>query len=117
MTLAVPVWEGRISPVFDVARHLLLVEVEDGLVKSRQERDVREHLPDSWVPMLAEMGVDSLICGAITNALSAALVRHGIQLTPWIKGEVDHVLSAYLSGELSDPRFVMPGTRQEATPT
>ena len=116
MTLVVPVWEGRISPVFDVARHLLLVEVEDGLESSREERDVCEHSPYGWVPMLAEMGVDSLICGAITNALSAALVRHGIQITPWIKGEVDHVLSAYFSGELSDPRFVMPGTRREASP-
>ena len=117
MTLAVPVWEGRISPVFDVARHLLLVEVEDGLEKSRQERDVSEPLPDGWIPMLAELGVDSLICGAITKSLSVALVRHGIQITPWIKGEVDHVVSAYLSGELSDPRFVMPGAMREVSPT
>ena len=89
MRLAVPIWEGRISPVFDVARHLLLVEAENGLERSREERAVGEHSPYSWVPMLAELGVDSLICGAITEALSAALTGHGIRVIPWIRGEVE----------------------------
>ena len=117
MRLAVPIWEGRISPVFDVARHLLLVEAENGLERSREERAVGEHSPYSWVPMLAELGVDSLICGAITEALSAALTGHGIRVIPWIRGEVDEVLSAYFSGELSEIRLLMPGTRQVPSPT
>jgi predicted Fe-Mo cluster-binding NifX family protein len=109
MTLAVPVWEGRISPVFDVARHLLLVEVEDGLESSREERTVSDPTPYRWGPMLAEMGVDSLICGAISDEVSCALARHGVQIIPWIRGEVDDVTSAFLSGELRHPRFMMPG--------
>lgn len=111
MTLAMPIWEGRISPVFDVARHLLLVELENGSERSRQERLVTEHSLHNWVTMLAELGVDSLVCGAITDELAAALMRGGVQIVPWIKGEVQPVLAAYLAGELSDPSFAVPGSR------
>ena len=29
MKVAVPDWEGRVSPVFDVARQVLLVDLDD----------------------------------------------------------------------------------------
>jgi len=116
MTLAVPFWEGRISPVFDVAGHLLLVQVDNGRERSRDEKSIDDHSLCRWTSLMTELGVDVLICGAISDELSSALARIGIGIIPWTKGEVNHVLSAYLSGQLSDPRFVMPGSRPELRP-
>lgn len=110
MTLGIPVWEGRVSPVFDVARHLLTVDVERGVESDRRERAVSNSSPHGWPATLAELGVDVLVCGAISDEILAALTRGGVGVVPWIRGEVDQVVSAYLSGELSDPRFLVPGT-------
>jgi len=106
-----PVWDGRISPVFDVAGHLLLVQVDDGRAGSRDEKSIGDHSLRRRTSLMRELGVDVLICGAISYELSSALTRVGVQIVPWIKGEVSQVLPAYLSGHISDPRFVMPGSR------
>ena len=37
MRIAVPIWEDRISPVFDTASRLLIVEMEDQKDTSRFE--------------------------------------------------------------------------------
>jgi hypothetical protein len=37
MRIAIPQWQGRVSPVFDVAANLLLVEVDDTGEVGRQE--------------------------------------------------------------------------------
>ena len=37
MKVAIPTWRDRVSPVFDVAQHLLLLELTDGAEVSRQE--------------------------------------------------------------------------------
>ena len=64
MKLAIPVWQGRISPVFDVAGQLLLVELADGREVARQERMVDETAADERSRKLAELGVETLICAA-----------------------------------------------------
>lgn len=37
MKIAIPVWKGNVSSVFDFAHKLLLVELENGAEKSRRE--------------------------------------------------------------------------------
>ena len=62
MKLALPVWQGRISPVFDVAGQLLLVELSNGREVARGERLVEESTDDERAKKLAELGVGTLIC-------------------------------------------------------
>jgi hypothetical protein len=38
MRIAIPQWQGRVSPVFDVAGILLLIDIEDGREIGREER-------------------------------------------------------------------------------
>ena len=37
MKAAIPIWQGRVSPVFDVAERLLVVDHEDGMESGRHE--------------------------------------------------------------------------------
>ena len=64
---------------------------------------------DRRADRLAQQGVDTLICGAISRALESLLTARGVQVIPRVCGSVDEVLGAFCTGELDDERFAMPG--------
>ena len=66
MKMALTVWGNRISPVFDAAHMLLVVEVENTKIISRRYEPFYPELPTRLALRLAEMNVATLICGAIS---------------------------------------------------
>ena len=107
--VAVSTHSGRISPVFDVAECLLLLDTEgDRLVRRREER-IAELEPLHRVRRLSELGVEALICGAISGPLEERLAETGIQVISQRCGPIDDVLRAFVSGELREGAFLMPG--------
>lgn len=109
MRLAVAEWRGRISPVFDFTRSVWLIDVEDGREVRRQLYRLRELEPFPRAAELVELGVQVLLCGAISAPLEAALIRHGIEVVGFVCGPVERVLTAYFNGELAQPGFLLPG--------
>ncbi|MFH0965685.1 MAG: NifB/NifX family molybdenum-iron cluster-binding protein [Planctomycetota bacterium] len=107
--MAMPIWNGRISPVFDTAQRLLVCDLEKGEVLSRREEDIRAGTPDCRVTQLTRHGIDALVCGAISRPLAGMVVASGVRLVPFVAGAVDDVLRAFVAGELPDPAFLMPG--------
>ena len=67
MRLAIPTWNGRISPVFDVAKRLLLVDLDKGGEVGREETVLEATDVSSRASRIAELSVDTLICGAISG--------------------------------------------------
>jgi predicted Fe-Mo cluster-binding NifX family protein len=104
------VFNGRVSPVFDAARRIRIVEIDDGTEVLRTEHSVGDMLPWQRVKLLGEQGVTHLICGAISMPVMNLLMAHGIKVTPNIAGYVDEVLRAYASSRLLSPQFMMPGS-------
>ena len=113
--VALPVWMGRISPLFDTARRLLLVKGKDGREAGRYEMIIDESCLLRRVRKLAESGADALICGGISRSCGYMVSAAGIEIISFVTGPVDDVLDAYFSGKLSDPRFLMPGCRRRGT--
>jgi predicted Fe-Mo cluster-binding NifX family protein len=109
MRLAIPVWNGRVSPVFDTAARMLVVEVEQAGEQSRREEALSDSLPTWRVRRLVDLGVEVLICGAVSRPLAALLGGAGIRIVPWTAGPIEDVLHAYLAGGLPHPRWTMPG--------
>ncbi len=109
MKVAIPHWRGRISPVFDVAGSVLVVELRDGVEQAR--RDVAFNCEDLQrrAARLAETGADVLICGAISRPLEMALSTAGIDVIGQTCGEVEQVLAAFARGQLRPDAFLMPG--------
>ena len=105
MRLAVPIWGDRLSPVLDVARRLLLLEVDDGRVMSRMEHDLSSA---DRAQAASQLGVTVLICGAVSLQLSRRLSAAGVVVIPNVCGAVEEVVHAYLSGVLLDGSFTMP---------
>jgi predicted Fe-Mo cluster-binding NifX family protein len=58
---------------------------------------------------LVELGIETLICGAITRNLNAVIFSYGIQVIPFVAGDLHEVVQAWLRGCLARDSFVMPG--------
>ena len=106
MRVAVPICRGRISPVFDVAQRLRLVEAEEDVVARQAEHVVCGDRKGE----LTELGVNVLICASVSRELKNALRAQGIEVIAGICGSVDEVVGAYLAGRLGDDEFAMPGS-------
>ena len=119
MKIAMPVWEGRVSPLFDVARQLLVVEIEEGREVSRWEVSLNDEWPPNRVSQLVDLAVEVLICGGISRLLADSLRSAGITVVSQIKGKSEQILVAFLNGEFPSPRFSMPGATMplKATPS
>ena len=109
MRIGIPVWGSRISPVFDTARNLVVVDVAEGREVGRTEDDLTGVLPAQRAARLRSLGVEALLCGAISRPLAGMLASYGIAVVPWMSGSFEEVLSAYASGLLSVERYAMPG--------
>jgi predicted Fe-Mo cluster-binding NifX family protein len=111
MRIAIPHWQGRVSPVFDAAGSVLLIDIEDGGESQRRERRLTRTDAAARASEFLKLGADVLICGAISAPLEAALVSSNVEVIGFICGPVEEVLAAFLKNELSDTAFGMPGSR------
>lgn len=109
--MAVPSFEGRISPVFDWAQRLVVVDHNGKSGSPRGEVDLSGVLPPFRAGRLAELGVQTLLCGGISAPVAEMVEAEGIRVIPGLAGKVDAVLQAFLAGRLPDPAFAMPGWR------
>jgi len=111
MKLAVPVSRGSVSPVFDTAGNLVVVEFDGRREVSRREIDLPQGSLSDRVNRVAGAGIDVLLCGAISKHLLDMLEGIGVATIPFLSGEVDALLAVFHDGRLPDPRFMMPGCR------
>jgi len=109
MNIAIPVYNGNVSNVFDFAHRLLVVGIEGGRETNRSETELKNLSLPQRAGRLKALGVDVLVCGAISKVLANMITASGIQLLPYVTGRVDNVLQAYLNGQLVRPKFSMPG--------
>jgi predicted Fe-Mo cluster-binding NifX family protein len=109
MKVALTVWDGRISPVFDVCREALVLTIEDNVVASRASENIDAANAALKVDRLRALGVETLICGAISEPLHHELTARGVKVLGFVAGEIDEVVQAFLSGRLPGPSLAMPG--------
>lgn len=109
MRVALTAWGDIISPVFDSARMLLMVEVENGEIANRSYEMFMPEISSRLAGMLNGFSVDVLICGAISQIPAGIIETSGIRLIPFVSGNVEEVLAAYAMGAQIVPKFSMPG--------
>jgi len=109
MKIIIPCWQGRVSPLFDAACTVLLIEIANGRELSRMVRPLEGPDPLQRVGQTVGFGADILICGAISGQLECMLRSTGLQVISNICGAIDDVLSAYAEGSLLNTPFLLPG--------
>ena len=109
MKVAIAVWEDRVSSVLDFSQQLFVVELKEGGETSRVQVALAEQSALAKLAQLRELGIDVLICGAVSQPLAMAFRASGIRLLPYVTGKVDDVLKAYQADDLDLPQFKLPG--------
>lgn len=109
--VAVTVWGERLSPVFDVARRVLLLTVHDGAVVDRREVELSAATGEVNLAALSALGVDLLLCGAVSRSVAERAASLGVRLVAFLAGDAEAVIGAHLDGRLPSAAFAMPGCR------
>lgn len=110
MRIALTVWNGRIAPLFDVASTLVLTDTgEEAADRSRVIAVPEAAGRMQRVSLLAANGVEVLICGAVSRQVHRLISSTGIEVHPFVSGDVEEVMEAFLSGDLDTDSFRMPG--------
>ena len=113
-TLAIPIWNDRVSTTFDFAQTLLVVEVSGEREISRKTIVLKDEPAERKAHEIRDMGVQVVLCGALSRPLAQAVTQRGIEIIPYVTGHVDDVLAVYLCGRLTEPLFLQPGCRPGA---
>ncbi len=109
MKVAITAWEKIISPVFDSARMLLIVEIKHSEMITRHYEKFNPEAITHLAKNLCYLNIDVLICGAISDVLSNIIENCGIKLIPFIRGNIEEVLDSFTKEVHIDPVFLMPG--------
>ena len=112
MIIAIPVWKEKVSPVFDTASRVMVLRCEGSREISRAETFLDGQDLYGRCRRLIALGVDVLICGAISKCYYMMLCKSaGIKVIPWVSGPCEKILEAYLDDTLMQSSFLMPGCR------
>jgi len=109
MRVAVTVWEDTVSTVCDFSSRLLVFDVTGDEVKKRSFIPFETGIMPERVNQLEALGVEVLLCGAISRPLERMIRASGVKVIPCLRGSIEEVIGAYLDGGLSDARFTLPG--------
>ena len=107
MKIGIPVWRDLVSNVCDFADTMLVVELDArGVQIGRTSAELHSRCPAERVSELRALGLDVIICGAISRPLASMLAGSGIEIFSFSRGSVDDVLQAYRSGELETNEYL-----------
>ena len=101
MKIAVTYDNGNIFQHFGKTENFKIYEVEGQNVVSSEVIGSNGTGHGALAGLLAEQGVNVLICGGIGGGAQAALEEAGIELCSGAEGNVDQAVEAYLKGELT----------------
>lgn len=100
MKIAVTYDNGNVFQHFGKTENFKVYEVEDNKVVSSEVMSSNGSGHGALAGLLAEQGIEVLICGGIGGGAQAALEEAGIELCAGAQGNTDQVVEAYLNGEL-----------------
>ncbi len=110
MKVAVPVWNGNVSPVLDTAGQLIVFEVENERIISRTKLPIEERILSEKAKKIAN-SAHILICGAMSSHMASFLSSFGLDVYPWVMGDAECLVEMFASGKIPGPEYSMPGCR------
>jgi len=109
--IAIPVFEGRISPLFDVAGEFSLFEINNRCIEREYTIETLGFSEVYIISKLKDEETDIIICSAISRCVANICSINHITLISGIIGSVQEVIGAFNNNKLVIEKFVMPGCR------
>jgi len=107
---AVPVFNGRVSPVLDTCTQLYLLESSGKQCTASRRVPMKGMSIFERAGEIKKIGIQVIICGAVSEAFYHLLSEADIDLVCGITGDIDEVVAAHRNGTLGHARFRMPGS-------
>jgi hypothetical protein len=108
--IAVPAFNGRVSPVLDSCTQLYLPPSSGASYTANGVLPMTGGSIFERAGEIRKHGIGVIICGAVSEAYYNLLREAGIELVCGVAGDIDEVVAAYRSGILGQARFRMPGS-------
>lgn len=108
--LAIPVFRSRVAPVLNWCSKIYVFPQDVTDVGCCEEIVLFNMSAFNRLRMLHDEGVQTLICGALSQDLLSYGEMIGLNIIDGVAGEVHEVLQAYQAEKLDNPRFWLPGS-------
>lgn len=113
MRVSIATCQDRVCPRFDRAGTLIIIDVRSDREEGREVLDISAWPAHGRAACVAQLGVDQLICGALSSFDEAGFEESCVRLVSRVAGPVDAVIQAILSGAISPGQDYWPD-RSEA---
>jgi predicted Fe-Mo cluster-binding NifX family protein len=100
MKVAIPLFQDRISPRFDVCPEIWIIELNNGEVINQERWPMASLTLQQRIYQLTSKGVDKVICGGIDNFSIDHLGNMGIDVIRNVAGDARGVLHLFIRGAL-----------------
>jgi len=100
MKVAIPRYEGRISPRFGFTQDILIVDLENGKIQSRESIPVERYLPGEIPDLLFQKGVRVVLTGGINLQFQDMFRERGIEVIWGLIGTPEEALEAFFMGKI-----------------
>ena len=101
MRVSIAICHDRVCPRFDCAATLIVIDVSDGREESREVLDISAWPVHGRATRVAQLGIDQLICGALSSFDEAGFDGLPVRLVSQVAGPVEAVIQAILSEAIS----------------
>jgi len=100
MKLAIAACDGRVSQRLDCAQALIVILTEMGRSYDPKVMSIADWPAHGRCVRVAQLGIEELICGAVSKFDEAGSGASGILLVTGVSGPVDKIIEAIHSGHL-----------------
>jgi len=101
MMVAIATCQGRVCPRFDRADSLIVMYVRDGREERREVLNISAWPAHGRAMRVAQLGVEKLICGALSSFDEAGFEESPVRLVSQVAGPVEAIIRAILCGAIS----------------
>jgi predicted Fe-Mo cluster-binding NifX family protein len=101
MYIAIATDGGSVSPHFGRCQTYTLVDIADGIIKSKKEVNNPGHEPGAIPQYLHNLGAKCIVCGGMGGRAMGFFEELGMEIQTGVTGKIDEVIDALGKGTLA----------------
>lgn len=113
MCIAIAAYQDRIVSLFESSEKFVIIYSPSYDIKHAKSINVSNNAFTELIQLLKTNKIEILICGAIRGCVRQQIEAHNIKVIPWITGDIQNVVQAFLSDNLFSSSFLMPGCKNK----
>ncbi|MCD6163266.1 MAG: hypothetical protein J7K40_12775 [candidate division Zixibacteria bacterium] len=111
MKVVVPYWRQRVSPVLDTAENFLITDIRDSQIAKQSSINLSGRSLVEKIDYLKDQNTTIILCGALSEYCNNMISTKGIKVFPWLCGNINNIIEAFINDGLNEPNLMMPGCR------